>query len=224
MKSLLRTRPAQAAIPALLGGYMSLALRTTRWTLDGQAHLAAHVSGHPAIFAFWHEFLPFMPGLVVLARKLPTYRPVRIHTLVSKHRDGRIIGAIVRRFGISTIQGSSSRGGAAGFRAMLAALARGELIGITPDGPRGPRREAAPGVAQLAALAGVPVVPCAARTSRSIQLDSWDRMTVPLPFGRAVVVCGTPIEVPRDRWEASLPAIADGLNQAAARAEALCPR
>ena len=224
MKSLLRTRRAQAAIPAVLGGYMSFAMRTTRWTLDGQAHFAAYISGRPAIFVFWHEFLPFMPALVVLARKLPNYRPVKINTLVSKHRDGRIIGAIVRRFGIQPILGSSSRGGAAGLRAMLAVLARGELIGITPDGPRGPRREAAAGVAHLAALAGVPVVPCAARSSRRIQLDTWDRMTIPLPFGRAVLVCGPPIVVPRDQWQTSLPAITDGLNLAASRAEALCPR
>lgn len=223
MKSLLRTRQVQAALPAVLGGYLSGVLRTTRWTLDGQAHLAPYISGSPAIFAFWHEFLPYMPMLVMLARELPLYHPVKIHTLVSKHRDGRVIGAVVRRFDIQPILGSSSRGGAAGSRAMLSALARGELIGITPDGPRGPRRQAAAGVAQLAALAGVPILPCAARSSRCLHLNSWDRMAIPLPFGQAVIVCGAPISVPRQGWEAALPSIADGLNQAGARAERLCP-
>src|ERR1700753_4347589 len=128
MKALLRTSQAQAVLPVLLGGYMSLALRTTRWTLDGQVHLAGDIGGTPAVFAFWHEFLPYMPALTVLVRQLPTYRPLKIHTLVSKHRDGRFIGAVVRRFGIHPILGSSSRGGAAGLRSMLAALARGELI------------------------------------------------------------------------------------------------
>jgi lysophospholipid acyltransferase (LPLAT)-like uncharacterized protein len=223
MKSLLRTRGVQAALPSLLGGYMSLALYSTRWTLDGQAHLAACTTGRPAVFAFWHEFLPLMPMLAVLARRLPTYQPTKIHTLVSRHRDGQFIGAVVRYFDILPILGSSSRGGASGLRAMLRALARGEIIGITPDGPRGPRRHAAAGVAHLAAVAGVPVIPCAARCHPRIQLKTWDRMTIPLPVSRGVMVCGPPITVPRTGWQATLPLITDALNQVAARAEALCP-
>jgi hypothetical protein len=222
MKSLLRTPQAQAMLAALLGGYLAFALRTTRWTLDGQEHFRPFGAGTPAVFAFWHEFLPLMPGLSLIARKLPFYRPTPIHTLVSQHRDGRFIGAVVRRFGIRPILGSSSRGGAAGLRNLLAVLRQGDLIGITPDGPRGPRRQAAFGVAQLAALSGVPVVPLAARTSRRVQLNTWDRMPVPLPFGRGVVVCGPAISVPRHGWRDAVPTIADALNQVADRAEALC--
>jgi len=223
MRSLLRTRQVQALLPNLLGAYLTLALRTTRWTLDGQAHFAPHGAGAPAVFAFWHEFLPLMPALLLLARRQPEYHSVPIHTLVSQHRDGRFIGAVVRRFGILPILGSSTRGGAAGLRALLAVLSNDELIGITPDGPRGPRRQAAAGVAQLAALSGAPVLPCAARTSRRIQLDTWDRMPVPVPFGRGVMVCGPAIRVARHGWKDAVPAIADALNQVAERAERLCP-
>jgi lysophospholipid acyltransferase (LPLAT)-like uncharacterized protein len=222
MKSLLHTHRAQAMLAGLLGCYLSFALRTTRWTLDGQEHFRPFGAGAPAVFAFWHEFLPSVPGLSIIAQKLPFYRSTPIHTLVSHHRDGRFIGAVVRRFGIQPILGSSSRGGAAGLRNLLAVLRRGDLIGITPDGPRGPRRQAAFGVAQLAALSGVPVVPLAARTTRRIQLNTWDRMKVPLPFGRGVVVCGPAISVARHGWEDALPAIQDALNQAANRAEAFC--
>jgi lysophospholipid acyltransferase (LPLAT)-like uncharacterized protein len=120
------------------------------------------------------------------------------------------------------ILGSSTRGGAAGLRKLLFVLKRGNLIGITPDGPKGPRRQAAAGVAQLAALAGVPVVPLAARTTHCIQLQTWDRMAVPLPFGRGVIVCGPAIQVPRDNWLAAVPKISEALNQVAVRAELLC--
>ncbi len=209
-------------LAALMGGYLALALRTTRWTLDGGEYFRPFGAGAPAVFAFWHEFLPLMPALPLIARKLPFYRPTPIHTLVSQHRDGRVIGAVVRRFGILPIPGSSSRGGAAGLRNLLAVLRQGDLIGITPDGPRGPRRQAAFGVAQLAALSGVPVVPLAARTSRHIQLDTWDRMPVPLPFGRGVVVCGPAISVPRHGWKDAVPTIAEAMNPVADRAEALC--
>jgi lysophospholipid acyltransferase (LPLAT)-like uncharacterized protein len=223
MKSLLRTPLAKAALPATLSLYLTFVLRTTRWTLDGQEHFRPHGAGAPAVFAFWHEFLPLMPALSLIARKLPFYRPTPIHTLVSRHRDGQFIGAVMRRFGIVPIFGSSTRGGASGMRNLLTVLRRGDLIGITPDGPQGPRRQAAAGVAQLAALSGVPVVPLAARTTRRIQLDTWDQMPVPLPFGRGVMVCGPAIHVPRNGWKDFVPVITEALNQVAARADRMCP-
>ncbi|MGH7051648.1 MAG: lysophospholipid acyltransferase family protein, partial [Acetobacteraceae bacterium] len=100
-------------------------------------------------------------------------------------------------------------------------LAAGDHIAITPDGPRGPRREAAAGVAQIASLANVPVLPCAAQSSRRICLRTWDRMVVPLPFGRAVIVCEPVILVPREGWREVLPAIAAAMTRAAETADRL---
>jgi lysophospholipid acyltransferase (LPLAT)-like uncharacterized protein len=222
MRRLLRTRFAQAVLPRLMGGYLAFALRTTRWTFDGQEHFAPHGKGAAAVFAFWHEFLPLMPALVLIARRLPYYRPIPVHALVSHHRDGRFIGEVVRRFGVEPVLGSTSRGGPAGMRNLLRLLRRGALIGITPDGPRGPRRVAAPGVVQLASTAEVPVLPCAARTRHRIVLGTWDRMPLPLPFGRGVVVCGPPVAIPRDGWQAAMPAVTAALNRAAERADTLC--
>jgi lysophospholipid acyltransferase (LPLAT)-like uncharacterized protein len=222
MKWLLRSRPVLFLLPYLLGCYLWLVLRTNRWKLDGAEHFAPHGAGAPAVFGFWHEHLPLMPALLMLARRSPEYIPTPIHTLVSKHRDGQFIGVVVRQFGIEPVLGSSSRGGANGLRQLLRLLQRGAMIGITPDGPRGPRRVAAQGIAQLAALAGVPILPCAARTSRRIVLHTWDRMAIPLPFGRGVVVCGPAIAVPREQWRDALPAIAAGMNLATERADRLC--
>lgn len=223
MKALLRHPTAQAVLARLLGWYLALTLRTTRWTLDGADNLAPQAAGVPAVIAFWHENLPLMSALTLVGARLPGYRRTPVHALVSQSRDGRFIGNVVRRFGIEPVLGSSSRGGAASLRSMLKLLAKGELIGITPDGPRGPRRTADAGVALLAALAGVPVLPCAARTSHRYVLKTWDRMVVPLPFGRAVIVCGPAIIVPRDGWQDAVPGITAALNQAADRAEQLCP-
>jgi lysophospholipid acyltransferase (LPLAT)-like uncharacterized protein len=212
----------QALLAWLIGNYLAFALRTTRWTLNGETTLMRHISGHPAVFAFWHEHLPLMPALVMTGRRMPGFCAPSVHTLVSHHRDGRLIGNIVRRFGIELVLGSSSRGGAASLRHLKLLVDRGALIGITPDGPRGPRRQAAPGVAQLAVLAGVPVLPCAAMTSRHIRLGTWDRMVLPLPFGRGVFVCGTAINVERAEWREALPQIAAAIDHAADRASQLC--
>ena len=193
LKRLLRSPGGQAAFARVLGVYLDLALSTTRWTLHGAEHMAPHAAGVPCVVAFWHERLALMPMLWRLARRQGA--TTRAHVLVSRHRDGRFIGAVVRRFRLEIVHGSSSRGGAAGMRTLLALLAAGDHVAITPDGPRGPRRQAAPGVAQLAALAGVPVLPASGQTSRRRILGTWDRMVLPLPFGRGVIVCAAPIPV-----------------------------
>jgi lysophospholipid acyltransferase (LPLAT)-like uncharacterized protein len=202
LKRLLRRPAARALLVALLGRYLQFALRTTRWTLHGAEHLAPHAAGSPADDA-------------------------RAHVLVSRHRDGRVIGEVLRRFGVEVVHGSTSRdgqdrGGASSVRALLDVVAGGGHVVITPDGPRGPRRQAALGVAQLAALSGVPVLPCAAQMRPCWILSSWDRMMLPLPWGRGTIVCGPAIAVPREDWEAWLPVIAQAMTDATGRASEMC--
>jgi lysophospholipid acyltransferase (LPLAT)-like uncharacterized protein len=165
-----------------------------------------------------------MPMLWLKARRARPGRAARnrVHVLVSQHRDGRFIGAVVSRFSLDVVLGSSTRGGAKSLRLLLNLLASGDHIAITPDGPRGPRRVAAAGVAQLAALSGAPILPCAAQTTRHWVLRTWDRMVVPRPFGRGVVVCLPTIAVGRDAWQDALPAIRTALTAAAERADRLC--
>ena len=224
LKRLLRHRAVLGLLAGVLGHYLAFALRTTRWTLRGAENVAPHLAGQSVIAAFWHERLPLMPALWSLAQ---TQGNPTMHVLVSRHRDGRFIGQILGRFHLDFVHGSTGRGGqdrggAAGLRAMLEFLAAGHQVAITPDGPRGPRRVAAPGVAQLAALSGIAVLPCAAQTTRRHVLRSWDRMVLPLPFGRGAIVCLPPIFVARDAVDAALPEIAAALTEAAEQADRLC--
>ncbi len=225
IRRLLRHPGLQALLAAWLGSYLRFALRTTRWTLHGESHFAPFAAGHAGVAVFWHERLPLMPALWDLARL--RHPGLRGHVLVSRHRDGRFIGAMLRHFAVDVVYGSTrsggrDRGGAAGMRTLLALLEAGHLVVITPDGPRGPRLVAAAGAAQLAALSGTPLLPCAAQTTRRHVLKTWDRMVLPLPWGRGVLVCGSPIEVPRAGAEAALPSIEAALSEAAERADRLC--
>lgn len=217
-------RPAvQAALARLVGLYLALVARTTRWSLLGAEHARPFAEpGRPVIVAFWHERLPLMPMALQAARRaFPRGHEVRAHVLVSRHRDGRMIGSALAGFDVQVVYASSSRGGASGLRALLRLLAAGHMVAITPDGPRGPRREAAAGVAQLAAISGVPVLPVAAATARGKMLRrSWDRMVLPLPFTRGVVAIGAPIAVQRHGAEAALPAIGAALTAACDAADA----
>ncbi len=230
LRQFLRHPRTQAALAWLLGAYLALVYATTRWTILGEEHLGptfAPAAGprRGAIIAFWHERLPVMAQGWRLARhRFPAVVPARTHVLVSRHRDGRFIGEVVRRFGLAMVYASSSRGGATGLRSLLRLVGAEDAVTITPDGPRGPRRQAAPGVAHLAALSGLPVLPCAGRIGKSLQLGSWDRMLVPLPFCRGVLVLGAPLLVPRQAAETSLPVIEAALTAACDAADAFILR
>jgi lysophospholipid acyltransferase (LPLAT)-like uncharacterized protein len=219
LKRLIRHPSIQALLAWLVGLYLRLIWATTRWTLVGAEGANLKADG-PMILAFWHECLPLAAqGWRLIARENPAVPGRRAQALISRHRDGRLIARAVAPFEVEVVHASSSKGGVAGLRQLLRVLESGGVSVITPDGPRGPAREAAPGSAQLAALAGLPVLACGAGSSRMRRARSWDRMRFPLPFARAVVVIEAPILVPRDDPASALPAITAALNRATERAD-----
>jgi hypothetical protein len=144
--------------------------------------------------------------------------------LISQHRDGQFIARTVSHFGIDTVAGSSSKGGLAALRTLLRTVKGGRCVGITPDGPRGPRMRASDGIVQVARLAGVPVIPCTFSTRRRKVLGSWDRFIVALPFSPGIFLWGQPISVATDSQPAELErvrnAIEDSLNALCLAADA----
>ncbi len=226
LRRLTRHPLTQALLARLLVAYLAGVGMTTRWRIVGAENLppAIGTRAEPlgAIVTFWHERLAVMPiGWRHMRCAMPDLGDIVPQVLVSRHRDGRLIGAVAGRFALDMVHASSSRGGAAGLLTLVRVLAARRVVAITPDGPRGPRRRAAPGVAQLAALSGRPVLPFGMATSRARLLRSWDRMMIPLPFGRGVVVIGAPLHVPRGGEAAALAGIEAALSEACDRADAL---
>jgi len=86
----------------------------------------------------------------------------------------------------------------------LKALKANEYVGITPDGPRGPRMRATDGIVTVARVSGVPIIPCSYSARSRKVLGTWDRFIVPLPFTRGVIVWGEPIYIARNADEAAL--------------------
>lgn len=218
-KRILQSDTAQRALCALAALYIRFVHKTGRWQVEGgEIPSTFWQQKRPFILCFWHGRLLMMPYC--------WDRDVPIHMLISQHRDGQIIARTVAHFGIDTIAGSSSRGGGAALRSMVRAIRNGDCIGITPDGPQGPRMRASIGVAQVARLAGVSVIPAAFSCKPRRLMASWDRFAFAFPFGRGAFVWGEPISVdPKaddDALDAARRAIEARLNQVTDRADRLC--
>lgn len=200
-KSLLRRPAPRTAACWLVARYMRLVQSTGRWDFQGTEHPEKLLEeGRAFLVAFWHGRL-LMAGVA-----WPYPHPFRM--VISEHADGQLIARTVEHLGYAAISGSTTRGGARVLRNMVRALHSGACVGVTPDGPRGPRMRAAPGIVQAARLSGAPILPLvfAARPSRL--LGTWDRMMLPLPFGRGIVCWGAPLEVPPDSDSGALGAAA----------------
>ncbi|MBR0559408.1 glycosyltransferase N-terminal domain-containing protein [Neokomagataea anthophila] len=177
--------------------WLGFCLRTTRWQITGtSAGRAAITQPHAGyVVAFWHRHLTLAPALWFWARTRNA--DLRLYAFISRNADGRLIAEAIRPWNITAIHGSTARrgkdkGGAAALRAALRIINDGGHIGITPDGPRGPAESIQPGAEALSRIARRPLIPVGMDCT-SLHLPSWDRLRLPLPFGRGVIAPTTPI-------------------------------
>src|SRR5690554_6596878 len=168
-RRLVRSEQGRRLLAGAIALYIRLVHATTRWQREMPPETRELIeAGKPFVVAFWH-------GRMLPMRGAWTGRPERLHVLISGHRDGRLISTALQRLGFPSVSGSSRRGGATALRAMGRELAQGACVGITPDGPKGPRMRVKPGAIKAAQLAGVPIVPVSASGRPALVLKSWDR-------------------------------------------------
>jgi lysophospholipid acyltransferase (LPLAT)-like uncharacterized protein len=149
----------------------------------------------PVIFCLWHNRLAI--SMIVHRR-----HPRKLAALVSASKDGALLAAVLGRFGVEQVRGSSSRRGPQALLELTSHARMGYDLAITPDGPRGPRYVVQEGVIALAQLTGLPIIPVTCNTRRKLCLKSWDRFQIPLPFSKCEVILNEPILVPRQAGEA----------------------
>ncbi len=155
--------------------------------------------------------------------------------MISRSYDADINAIAAEALGIGTIRGSGThrknfheKGGVAATRQMIESLEQGINVAMTADVPKISRR-AGLGVVSIAKYSGRPIYPVAIATSNRIILKrSWDKSSLHLPFGRAALVAGKPVIVPKDADDAAMQRarieVEESLNRATARAEALVGR
>jgi len=146
---------------------------------------AADGCEQPRIYVFWHEYI-----------LIPLY--LRGHCdlamLLSRHRDADVLTRVAYHMGFDCVRGSTNRGALSALRE-LSQLGQHKHLAITPDGPRGPRRQLAQGPIYLASTLGIPIVPLGFGVDRPWRAKSWDQFAVPRPFSQVRSVLGPEIHI-----------------------------
>ena len=90
----------------LLNSWMNT-LNYRMWRYDPAADPADEAFAGPAIYVFWHEYIP-----------LPIYlRPnCRLSMLLSQHQDAEVLSHVAHYAGMEAVRGSTSRGGTQAIR------------------------------------------------------------------------------------------------------------
>jgi len=210
VKNLLDTHFARVIVASAISGYLKFCYATTSWTHENETEVeAVWNEGGPVVLMFWHERL----HLGHAGWPKDRAQPVAVLTSLSKFGD--VIELINGHFDHHTIRGSSAKksdpaknkGGAQAFRDLLRWIRKGNCAATTPDGPRGPRRHMADGSLKLSQMCGAKLVCLGQATHNHLRFNSWDRMRLPLPFGKGAMVWRVLPVVPSDIDEEAFEAL-----------------
>jgi lysophospholipid acyltransferase (LPLAT)-like uncharacterized protein len=142
----------------------------------------------------WHEYM-----LVPMVE----FHHSSARLLLSQHADGLIVAEFCKHMRMGVVRGSSTRGGIQAIRQILRP-GRFRTLAVTPDGPRGPRRQVQSGIIYLASRLGWPIVAVGVGYKNPWRLRSWDRLAIPKPFHPAAFATSEPLVVPGDLDRAGL--------------------
>lgn len=218
-KRILNQNWAQSVITVLAATYLRFVRFSGQWETQGWDKLQKLIDeGKPAILCFWHGRL--------IANIFGWPQGLALYQLSTAHRDGKLAGKTYQRLGVTPIWLDKSKPSEA-TRKLVKILKSGGIAAITPDGPKGPRQRMQMSAIDIARLAGgAYLVPVSNSTTRAHILKSWDRMQIPLPFGRGIFQVGDPVEVPRKATAEQLEAIRlqmeDSLNAMTRALDAQC--
>jgi len=185
----------------------SILIRFLYITNKKKYHAPETLGEEPFVMACWHGELLLIPYAYTKYRKKP-----HVKLLISEHFDGNLIAKTLSFFGFGTIRGSSTRGGAKALIAAIKELKSGYDLGITPDGPKGPRHIVQDGIVVMAQKTGAKIALVSIRPSSYWQLNSWDKFVIPKPFGEIHYYISELLDVSKLDMEEAKKIIQTGLN------------
>lgn len=168
----------------------ALLIRIIYFTSKKTFHPPQEIPEERCIIGFWHGELLMQPLNYRNWRKAP-----KAVVMISEHFDGELIAKTMNYFGLGTIRGSTRSGAARVLMQAIKKVKEGYDLGITPDGPRGPRFSVTEGMIAISQKLDRPIIVQNCVPSRYWQLGSWDKFVIPKPFCHLEFYCSEPFKV-----------------------------
>ena len=189
IKKVLRINFIQSFLGWIISLYLKFCYHTSSWISKGEENVQELIlKKKNFIVCFWHGRLLMTPFCWKYNKDF--------FMLISDHPDGRLISNAVNHFQIKTIVGSSSKKKLKSLKEILKEIRKKNIIGITPDGPRGPKYKFKSGIVSISKLTNIPIIPLSYGSKYNFELNSWDNFLLATPFNSYLSVWGKPV-----RWD-----------------------
>ena len=166
-------------------GYIVLSLiyKTNKFEVYGLENLeSAQKKKRPIMLCVWHGRMLY-PIFYVAKNKIKTW------AIASPHQDGYIMAQILKKWGVSIIEGSSNKKSKNVINQMKEIFEKDNnaIIAITNDGPKGPRHIAKENSLKIAQKYNAQIITITGDSTKKWTFKTWDKFYLPKPFGKIII-------------------------------------
>ena len=164
-------------------GVLNFIYKTNKFEVHGLENLkAAQDEKRPIMLCVWHGRMLY-PIFYVAKNKIKTW------AIASPHQDGYIMAQILKKWGVSIIEGSSNKKSKNVINQMREIFQNdsGAIIAITNDGPKGPRHIAKENSLKIAKEYNAQIITITGDSTKKWTFKTWDQFYLPKPFGKIII-------------------------------------
>lgn len=192
-KNLFENKYIQKVIAWILHLTVWFIYKTSKITIKGNyKELAKYTKDGNSVFIFtWHGRIMISPMELKRFFADEIKKGKKLSVLASGHRDGKIASAIASTFDIESVEGSTidpkktykNKRSFSSIREIMNIIPQNRAFVFAADGPRGPAFKINTKITNIAQKTGVPITCIGVSYTKKIQLHTWDKFQIPLPFG-----------------------------------------
>ena len=136
------------------------------------------------IVLIWHHQLM---GSTFSWKFKPKLRPI-----ATSHRDGQLSTLVQKKFGLDPLLRKKDNPTFL-IKNISKAVQNGDCIYITPDAPHGPPKKINTNIFKLCQKFDLNIAILSFHTNKYFQINSWDKLKIPLPFSKGIYLWGNNI-------------------------------
>ncbi len=216
IKKILKHNNFQLFLGWLISFYIRICFNTSTWIIKNVDVVTNIVNKKQSVIVcFWHSRLLMAPFCWNWEKEFKM--------LISSHPDGKIISNAVSHLGIRTIKGSSRKHNISSLKTIIDLIKSNNVIGITPDGPKGPSQELKEGLVSVLKKKNVVIIPLSYSAKFKIKLNTWDRFLFVTPFNKFIAIWGNPLKFDKTKsFDENKKILEEELNRVTKLSDNLC--